>query len=180
MYKIKQSVLTLYLTEQQPSNTIPHVFVVDWNNKGARAQVFNDQRTQNDSDPISQYWNTDLPDYCHRASAPLRELLSEWNSKILIIEYFSMHRILPTTEKSFLDTEEYKVAISTIIKWNAKTWIHLLLHQTTQIKIHWYRSTSGNNSSKIMYIKGTLWLRFKIKRNQFEYLYVEILTALVI
>lgn len=116
IYKIKQTVLTFYLRQQQPSNTIPHVFVVDWNNKVARAQVFSDQRTQNDSDPISQYWNTDLSDYCHRASAPLRELLSEWDSKILIIEYFSMHRILPTTEKSFLDTEEYKVPISTIIK----------------------------------------------------------------
>lgn len=65
---------------------------------------------------MSQHRNTDLPDYYHITSAPLGELLGEWNSKILIIKPFSTHRILLTTGKSLLNSEEYKVASITIIK----------------------------------------------------------------
>lgn len=72
--------------------------------------------TQNNSNPRSQHRDRNLPDYYHRTSAPLGELLGEWKSKILIIKPFSTHRILVTTGKSLLNCEEYKVASITVIK----------------------------------------------------------------
>lgn len=43
-------------------------------------------------------------------------LLEEWNSKIHIIKPFNMHRILVSTGKSLLNSEEYTVASNTVIK----------------------------------------------------------------